>query len=230
MAVAFEPPDDNALLGLGDVAAAGGITRATARAWCLSGRLPSVPGPRNEPLVRRSDLDAWLARRGPDGNQMRAVRDPRAGADALRRLASEVSGQIDLETLFADAIADAMDLFSLARIGLWLYHAERRHPLSLAAQHGLTDEVLGWVSTLAPDAPAAGLLAIRSRDVVTLGDTLIDTPTDDVRDLYVRNGIRSVCFAPMIFRDEPVGLLVLYQDAPRAWTSDETALARGLAD
>jgi len=230
MAVAFEPPDDNALLGLGDVAVAGGITRATARAWCLSGRLPSVPGPRNEPLVRRSDLDAWLARRGPDGNQMRAVRDPRAGADALRRLASEVSGQIDLETLFADAIADAMDLFSLARIGLWLYHAERRHPLSLAAQHGLTDEVLGWVSTLAPDAPAAGLLAIRSRDVVTLGDTLIDTPTDDVRDLYVRNGIRSVCFAPMIFRDEPVGLLVLYQDAPRAWTADETALARGLAD
>ncbi|HEX2756737.1 MAG TPA: diguanylate cyclase [Candidatus Limnocylindrales bacterium] len=230
MAVAFEPPDHDALLSLGDVAAAAGITRGTARAWCLSGRLPSVAGARNEPLVRRSDLESWLARRGPDGNRMPVFRDPRAGGEALRRLASEVSGQIDLETLFGDVVADAMDLFALARIGLWLYHADRRHPLSLAAQHGLADEVIGWVSTLAPDAPAAGLRAIRTREVVTLGDTLIDTPTDDVRDLYARNGIRSVCFAPMIFRGDPVGLIVLYQDAVHAWSADETALARGLAD
>jgi diguanylate cyclase (GGDEF)-like protein len=230
MAVAFEPPDQDALLSLGDVAAAAGITRATARAWCLSGRLPSVVGPRNEPLVRRSDLDLWLARRGPDGNRMRVVRDPRAGAEALRRLASEVSGQIDLETLFADVAADAMDLFGLARIGLWLYHADRHHPLTLAAQRGLSDEVLGWVSSLVADANAAGLTAIRTRDVVTLTDTLSDTPTDDVRDLYARNGIRSVCFAPMIFRGDPVGLLVLYQDAVHPWSVEETALARGLAD
>jgi diguanylate cyclase (GGDEF)-like protein len=230
MAVAFEPPDHDALLGLGDVATAAGITRATARAWCLSGRLPSVVGPRNEPLVRRSDLDVWLARRGPDGNRMRVVRDPRAGAEALRRLASEVSGQIDLETLFADVAADAMDLFGLARIGLWLYHADRHQPLTLAAQRGLSDEVLGWVSSLVADANAAGLTAIRTQDVVTLTDTLTDTPTDDVRDLYARNGIRSVCFAPMIFRGDPVGLLVLYQDAVHPWSDEETALARGLAD
>jgi len=230
MAVAFEPPDPDALLTLGEVAAAAGITRGTARAWCLSGRLPSIVGPGNEPLVLRSDLDAWLARRGPDGNRMRIVRDPRAGAEALRRLASEVSGQIDLETLFADVAADAMDLFGLARIGLWLYHADRHHPLSLAAQHGLSEEVLGWVSTLGADAHSAGLTAIRTRDVVTLEDTLTDTPTDDVRDLYARNGIRSVCFAPMIFRGDPVGLLVLYQDAVHAWSDEETALARGLAD
>ena len=60
---------------------------------------------------------------------MRVVRDPKAGADALRRLASEVSGQIDLETLFADVVADAMDLFALARIGLWLYHADAPPPV-----------------------------------------------------------------------------------------------------
>jgi diguanylate cyclase (GGDEF)-like protein len=230
MAVAFEPPDHDALLSVGDVAAAAAITRGTARAWCLSGRLPSVVGPRNEPLVRRSDLDAWLARRGPDGGRIRVVRDPRAGADALRRLASEVSGQIDLETLFADVVADAMDLFALARIGLWRYQAGRGHPLTLAAQHGLSDEVLGWVSSLKPDDATAGLMAIRDGDVVTLADTLVETPTDEVRDMYARNGIRSVCFAPMIFRDEPVGLLVLYQDAIHVWSDEETALARGLAD
>ncbi|HEV7810897.1 MAG TPA: hypothetical protein VGO64_09875, partial [Candidatus Limnocylindrales bacterium] len=41
MAVAYEPSDPDALLGLAEVAAVAGITRATARAWCFSGRLPS---------------------------------------------------------------------------------------------------------------------------------------------------------------------------------------------
>ncbi|MBA2381484.1 MAG: GAF domain-containing protein, partial [Chloroflexi bacterium] len=230
MAVAFEPPEPDALLDLREVAAAAGITRATARAWCLSGRLPSIAGPADEPLVMRSDLDLWLARRGQDGNRMRVLRDPKAGAEALRRLAAEISGQLDLDALFEDVIADAMDLFSLARMGLWLYHANRSNPFSLAAQHGLTDEILGWVSSLGANAPAAGVQAIQTREVVTLADTLLDTPTDDVRDLYRRNGIRSVCFAPMIFRDEPLGLLVLYQDAVHAWSDEETALARGIAD
>src|SRR5438552_13226163 len=184
MALAFEPPGHDSLLSVGDVAAAAGITRGTARAWCLSGRLPSVVGPRNEPLVRQSDLDAWLARRGPDGNRIRVARDPKAGADALRRLASEVSGQIDLETLFADVVADAMDLSALARIGLWRYDAERRHPRTLAAQHGPSHEVLDWVSKLGRDDPAAGLQALRGGDVVTLSDTLTDTLTDDARDFY----------------------------------------------
>jgi len=230
MAVAFEPPDPEALLSLGEVAATAGITRGTARAWCLSGRLPSVSGPRNEPLVRRTDLESWLRRRRPDGGTVRLLQDPRAGAEALGRLAAEVSGQLDLETIFADVVADAMSLFSLARMGLWQYDAGRRHPFTLAAQHGLSDEVIGWVSSLRADATAAGLQAIRIREVVTLTDTRTDTQIAEVRDLYARNGIRSVCFAPMIFRDEPVGLLVLYQDAVHIWSDDETALARGFAD
>ena len=94
MAVAFEPPDPDALLTLGEVAAIAGITRGTARAWCLSGRLPSSGGARGEPLVLRSDLELWLARRGPDGGRIRVLRDPRAGAEALGRLAAEVSGQL----------------------------------------------------------------------------------------------------------------------------------------
>ncbi|HEV7809282.1 MAG TPA: diguanylate cyclase, partial [Candidatus Limnocylindrales bacterium] len=54
--------------------------------------------------------------------------------------------------------------------------------------------------------------------------------TGEAHDLYARNGIRSVCFAPIIFRDEPVGLFVLYHDRVHDWTSEETALAKGFAD
>jgi len=230
MAVAYEPPDPDALLGIGEVAAAAGITRATARAWCFSGRLPSVAGARNEPLVRRRDLDLWLARRAAQSSPVQVARDPAASANALRRIAAEVSGQLDLETIMADLVADAMALFSLARMGFWLYDERRAHPFSLAAQHGVGDEVIEWVSSLRSDDEAAGLVAIRTGEVVTLRDTLVDGLADPVRDIYRRNGIRSVCFAPIIFRGEPLGILVLYHDRVHQWTAEETAIARGFAD
>ncbi|HET9613993.1 MAG TPA: diguanylate cyclase [Candidatus Limnocylindrales bacterium] len=230
MALAYEPPDPDALLGLGDVAAAAGISRATARAWCFSGRLPSVPGPANEPLVRRRDLETWLRRRSARAGRVQVVRDPAAGADALRRLAAEVSGRLDLETVMEDLVADAMALFSLARMGFWLYDARRPRPFTLAAQHGLSDEVLDWVSTLDAGADAAGLRAIRTGSVITIRDILVDLPIGRIRDMYARNGVRSICFAPLMFRGEPLGLLVLYHDRVHEWTDQETDTARGFAD
>ena len=130
----------------------------------------------------------------------------------------------------ADLVADAMALFSLARMGFWLYDERRSHPFSLAAQHGVGDEVIEWVSSLRSDDEAAGLVAIRTGEVVTLRDTLVHNLADPVRDIYRRNGIRSVCFAPIIFRGEPLGLLVLYHDRVHQWTAEETAIARGFAD
>ena len=168
--------------------------------------------------------------RPPGESAARVVRDPRAGAEALRHLAAEVSGQLDLQTLFGEVVADGVRLFGLTRMGVWLYTADRRHPFTLAAHHGLSDDVLGWVSSLPADGPAAGLRALRTAQVVTITDALIDTPTPDARDVYARNGIRSVCFAPMVFRGEPVGLLVLYHDEVHTWSAEETAVARGFAD
>ena len=229
MAVAFETPDPDALLALHEVAAAAGTTRGTVRAWCESGRLPSIVGARDEMFVRRADLDAWLAGQRSGRTRVRVVRDALAGAEALRRLAAEVSGDLDLDRLFADVSAQALELFALSRIGLWRYDARKPLPLSLAAQHGLADEILDWVVNLPADAPAAGLTAIREGDIVTLRDVRVDTPTD-VGDRYIRNGIRSVCLAPMIFRGEPLGLFALYHDEVHDWTLEETALARGFAD
>src|SRR5207245_5161642 len=91
-------------------------------------------------------------------------------------------------------------------------------------------EVIAWVSSLDADAPVTGLVAIRTGQVTTLRDTQIDAIGADIRAIYARSDIRSVCFAPIIFRDEPLGLVVLHHDAVHEWSDAETALARGFAD
>jgi GAF domain-containing protein len=122
-------------------------------------------------------------RRRPDDPSLTVVRDPRAGVDALRRLASEVSGQLDLQTLFAEVVADAVPLFGLTRMGLWLYHADRAHPFTIVAESGLSRELLDWVASLGADAGAAGVRAVRSATVVTIRDALVDSVTPDSREV-----------------------------------------------
>ena len=215
MTVAFEPPERDPVRGPSARAAAGEPAAAG------SGR-PAAPRPRPTGSARLAPLAATT----PSPS---AAADPVAGADALRRLAADVSGKLDLESLFADAVANTIGLFSLSRIGLWLYDARRTHPFSLAAQQGLSEEIQDWVASLTADAPAAGLKAIRERRVVTVRDVSADM-SGSIRANYLRNGIRSICLAPLIYRDEPVGLFVLYHDEVHEWTADEAALARGVAD
>ena len=259
MVGAFDESADSALLTLTQAAALAGVSRSTIRAWCLSGKLPSVAGPgRGERLVHRDAIEAHLASAtqapraakqaaiatadaqagAPPAEaqdrasrpQLRLIREQLASGDALRRIAAEVSGSLDLPTLFEDVIDDSLALFSVDRLGLWLYDASRPRPLTIAAHRGLSEEVVEYVSTLAVDGSSAGLRAIRSRTVVVLRDAIAETTKAAVHEIYVRDGIGSICFVPIVFRDEALGLLVLYHDSIRNWTADETELARSFAD
>ena len=251
MAVAFERGDKPALLTVAEAAAIAGVGRGTIRSWCARGELPSVAGrTRTERLIRRSDLERHIAgiadadpaadgpgiqlptdQPTPDGEHLplRLIREQLAGGDALRRIAAEVSGPLDLPTLFDDVIADSMTLFAVSRVGLWLYDATRPFPLTLAAHHDVPEEVMDWVELLHADARTAGMQAIRSQTVVVLRDATADK-TLALYPVYLRNGIASVCFVPIVFRGEPLGLLVLYHDVIRDWTTAQQDLARSFAD
>ena len=161
--------------------------------------------------------------KGSDRNRL-------AGGDALRRIASEVSGPLDLPTLFEEVLDESVSLFDVDRVGLWLYDGSKGQPLTLAAQRGLSPEVVEWVSALPADANAAGLGAIREREVIVLRDALRQTTTPALRDIYARNGIASVCFVPIVFREEQLGLLILYHQSVRDWSPAETDVARSFAD
>jgi diguanylate cyclase (GGDEF)-like protein len=160
---------------------------------------------------------------------LRLIREQLAGADALRRMAAEVSGPVDLPTLFEEVLADSLTLFSVARVGLWLYDATRPLPLTLAAHHNVPDDVINSISRLGMDANMKGIQAIRTKSVVVLRDAIADK-TLALHDVYERNNIASVCFIPIVFRDETLGLIALYDDVVRDWTPDQQNLARSFAD
>jgi GAF domain-containing protein len=169
---------------------------------------------------------------------------PRDGADPSTKIAPQVStdpaattpsdgsrrrsGRQDLDGLFRDVIDRSFTLFGVDEAGLWTYD-DSATPLKLAAQRGLSPDVLKIIETLPRDASTQGMEAMRRHEVrIMRGDLSGTVPA--VQVIYEHAGIRTVCFVPIVFHGEPLGLLSLYHHRDYAWTEAETELARAFAD
>ena len=150
-------------------------------------------------------------------------------AEALGRIAAKVSGRRDLRGLFDDIIDETFALFGVDRAGLWRYDAAAAQPLSLAAQRGLSPDIIEAITGLPADAPTAGMDALRTRRVRVL-DRAMRSTTPQLRAVYQAIGVQSICYVPLVFGDEMLGLLVLYHREKYAWTAGERALARAFGD
>ncbi len=154
--------------------------------------------------------------------------DEATRAAALRRIVAEVSGSQDLDRLFQEVIDASFALFGADRAGLWIYD-DSPAPLNLAAQRGLSSAMLELIASLPRDAQTVGMTALRERHVTILAGDLEGT-VPRLQRMYRAEGIRSMCFVPIVFRDEVLGLLVLYHRTDYEWSDDETDLARSFGD
>jgi diguanylate cyclase (GGDEF)-like protein len=153
----------------------------------------------------------------------------RTGADALRRLASELSGSQALQPVLEEVLDNSERLFHSDRAGLWLWHQTREHPLELVARRDFPSQVERLILTATRDSNLAGLAAMRRQEVLvhSVDDPLVPA---EMAKLWRAAGIKTACFVPAIFRAEPVALLVLYHTTPHDWSLDEIALARSFGD
>jgi diguanylate cyclase (GGDEF)-like protein/excisionase family DNA binding protein len=258
MALAARPaPPAAELITLAEAARLAGVHRDTIRAWCARGDLPSLHhGPRREVRLRRGDLQRLLEgreRRAADGTgtvtpsrppssksssttssalrRLQPVRNAGAtSTDALRRLASELSGSEGLQPVLEEVLENSIRLFHADRAGLWLWHATREHPLELVAKRQFPAAIEERVSAATHDSHLAGFEALRRSEVIVYPDAADPGLTADMRELYAANEIASLCFVPAVFRGAPLALLVLYHHDPYEWTDDEVALARSFGD
>ncbi len=141
-------------------------------------------------------------------------------AEVLRRVAGEVSANLELEEVFQDVLDASRELFGAEVAGLWLLNPGR-HPFRLAAQRGVAAELIEAVTAVTVDDDTAGLLSIRERRPIVVDDP---AAAGFFAPVYQRLGFRTIAFVPMVFRDEPLGLLVLYHRRPYSWTPDELNL------
>ena len=130
--------------------------------------------------------------------------DRPARADALRRFAAEVSGRQDLDGLFRDVIDESFTLFGVDEAGLWTYDGSAT-PLKLAAQRGLSREVLEIIATLPRDAPTARHGGdARARRPGHARRSGPDGPRA-CRRSTATPGIRTICFVPIVFQRRAAG-------------------------
>jgi diguanylate cyclase (GGDEF)-like protein len=175
-------------------------------------------------IVRPEPRDQDTAASGPPPDRRAPDR-----ADALRRIAAKVSGRRDVESLFEDIIDEAFALFGVDRAGLWLYQPTGDRPLRIAAQRGLSDEIIAAITDLPRGTRTAGMEALQLGQVRVL-DRAMRRTTPRLRAIYRGIGVRTICFVPLRFGDEPLGLLVLYHRDDYDWRGDEGALARAFGD
>ena len=191
---------------------------------------PGEPHPPHEP--RRGRIHIGRAAIVPPIRQPDRPANPATDptrAEALGRIAAEVSGRRDLTGLFHDIIDEAFKLFGVDRAGLWTYDASLERPLELAAQRGLPPIIVDAVTSLPKDARTAGMDALRTRRVRLL-DRAMRRTTPALRSVYRAIGIGSICFVPLVYGDEVLGLLVLYHREAYPWTAAERGLARAFGD
>lgn len=150
-------------------------------------------------------------------------------ADALRRIAAEVSGRQHIADLFEGVLDEAFALFGVDRAGLWLYDPASPTPLSLAASRGLNEVIVEAIAAMPAEAQTSGMAALREGRVRVL-DRAMRATTPTLRRVYRSIGVRTVCYVPLVFGGETLGLLVLYHPEPYDWTADERALARAFGD
>ena len=185
--------------------------------------------------ARAESADATPAHADRNGAARNATATPSRrvlgpGTDALRRLASELSGSDALQPVFEEVLENSVRLFHADRAGLWLWHPNREHPLELVAGRAHPQRILERVERATADSKLAGFEALRREQVIVF--KTIDDPriTPEMREVYKQSGVGSLCFVPAVFRGAPLALLVVYHDTPYDWSSDETSLARSFGD
>jgi diguanylate cyclase (GGDEF)-like protein len=183
-----------------------------------------VPADERRPVTGRGRPES---RRG--GARAAADEAVPTRADALRRIAGEVSGRRDVTRLFDDVIDEAFALFGVDRAGLWMYDPSADAPLTLAAQRGLSDDIVAAIESLPHDAATAGMAALHQRRVRVL-DRAMRKTSPGLREIYRSIGVQSICYVPLVFADEPLGLLVLYHRESYDWSTDARNLARAFGD
>ena len=146
-------------------------------------------------------------------------------AEALGRVASDISSRLELDQILAGLADHALVLFQADRAAVFLRHRDGQAVAEVS--RGLSDAYLGSVRDLPPRSiQSAAIAAGRPLAVTGYRD---DPRAADVRAAVVQEGFDTVCSAPLLDGDELLGMLDVHHDQPHAWSEGELDTMAALA-
>ena len=138
-------------------------------------------------------------------------------AQALRRIAHDISSQLDLERILQGVVDHARALFAAQRAGVFLQGADGT--VARAVTRGLSSAYLAAVSHWPdPSLPAEAIAAGQPMFVQRYRDHPLAA---GIRAAVVQEGFDTICAAPLSDGDGSLGVLIVYHDQPHQWAVDE---------
>jgi diguanylate cyclase (GGDEF)-like protein/excisionase family DNA binding protein len=148
---------------------------------------------------------------------------------ALRHVAQELAGQLDLTTVLDDIVDRTRTLFDADKAGLWLVQ-EGEFPFHVAAVRGVGEAFLASARRLTWDSAAVGVQAARERRSIVVRNADSRAGVGAMQQNYRDEGIKTACLVPLVSHDQALGVIGLYHTRDREWPDDEVALAQSFAN
>jgi len=148
---------------------------------------------------------------------------------ALRHVAQELAGQLDLSTVLDDIVDRTRTLFDADKAGLWLVE-EGEYPFHVAAVRGVGEGFLATARSLTWESAAVGVQAARERRSIVVRKADSRPGVGAMQRAYRDEGIKTACLVPLVSHDQALGVIGLYHTRDREWPDDEVALAQSFAN
>jgi diguanylate cyclase (GGDEF)-like protein/excisionase family DNA binding protein len=148
---------------------------------------------------------------------------------ALRHVAQELAGQLDLSIVLDDIVDRTRTLFDADKAGLWLVQ-EGEFPFHIAAVRGVGESFLATARRLTWDSAAVGVQAARERRSIVVRNADTRAGVGAMQQNYRDEGIKTACLVPLVSHDQALGVIGLYHTRDREWPDDEIALAQSFAN
>ena len=152
-----------------------------------------------------------------------------ARSRALRHVAQELAGQLDLTSVLDDIVDRTRTLFDADKAGLWLVE-EGDYPFHVAAVRGVGEAFLARARSLTWDSSAVGVQAARERRSIVVRNADSRAGVGAMQQSYRDEGIKTACLVPLVSHDQALGVIGLYHTRDREWPDDEVALAQSFAN
>jgi diguanylate cyclase (GGDEF)-like protein/excisionase family DNA binding protein len=158
-------------------------------------------------------VGAMLAAMGTADDEARRMHHSRA----LRRVAADLAGRLDLERVVLDIIDHAIVFFEADRAVVLLTEPSGR----IVPAHG-RGVSSAFMEALRDAPPEASTLGATSRSGPVQAPRYSDDPrARELRAAVVQEGIGTACAVRLHHADETLGVLVVYHDTPRDWSSED---------